>query len=157
MSNQGQNLREQRKEQASEARLMKEEILYTVQLSKDLAVKVGEITGFDEQMVLKKVGKDFTANGAGAFAYRNAMIARSIKRVRRGPAPMLPAMDGQPERPDLDGGSWMQFDRTKSDEFMAALTIKEKSRLETAYAKLNELDDDERDELKNGLEPSIES
>jgi hypothetical protein len=147
MSAANQRLREQRNEQAAEARVMREEVLYFVQLSPELAVKVGEITGFDEQMVLKKVGKDFTANGSGALTYRNAMVSRSIKRLRRGPAP----------ENDAEGGDWSPFDRAKGDEFMAALTIKEKSRLEAVYSKVNELDDDEREELKNGLTPSIES
>jgi hypothetical protein len=142
-----QQLRQQRQEQASEARLMKEELLYLVELNKELAVKVGETTGFDEMMVLKKIGKDFTATGAGAFAYRNALICRSLKRVRTGPAP-----EGDPQ-----GGNWVMFDKAKGEEFLAALTSKEKARLESVYSQVNELSEDEREELKNGLTPSIES
>lgn len=138
--------------QARAERAMAEQVLYEVDLGDRYSVKIGEITGFDEQMVLKMLGDKFKMSGAGAMLYRNAMIGRAVKFV----------MNKQPRGEDgqLDTSitpSYTALQPKDAETFLNSLKGKEKARLEAAYSEINEISDEERNEVKNAVTPTIES
>lgn len=139
--------------QARAERQMAEQVLYEVNLGDRYSVKIGEITGFDEQMVLKMLGDKFKMSGAGAMLYRNAMIGRAVKFV-------MNKMPRNPETGELDTSiepSYTALQPKDAETFLNSLKGKEKSRLEAAYSEINEISDEERNEVKNAVTPTIES
>lgn len=116
-------------------------LLYEVELSDKLSVKLRETTGLDETIVLRHLGDKFKSNGYGAMLYRNGMIGRAVKEVR----------DAR-QREDAE---FVVLQPTNAEGFINSLSSKEKAALEIAYSELNDLTDDARDKVKNALTPTM--
>jgi hypothetical protein len=144
MSNE--NTREQMMKLA--AQNQRDEVSHQVDLSARLSVRLVELTGADETTVVRLLGKDFTATGAGAVNYRNALLGRAIKQFN---------MDSEgrdidsPERQDM----WQDLDQKKAAKFLNDLKLQEKEKLGVAYDALNGVDDAEREKVKNSLNPTL--
>lgn len=125
----------------------REQVLYEVKLIVEnqgeenefvkLGLMIRETTGLDETLVLRKLGKDFQPTGGGALMFRNAMLARSIVKIKK------------------DGGEYVPFDRTKADDFLNNLGSRAKAVLDAAYSAVNDLTEEERNAVKNEISPTI--
>ncbi len=140
------NVREQMHQIA--AANIQTEVLHQFELSPRYAVRIAELNGSDETIVIKLLGKEFTATGVGAVRYRNALLGRSIKQFNH-----------DPEMRDIDSperqAMWVNMDQKKSDRFLENLRLQEKEKLGVGYDTLNGVDESEREKVKNSLTPTM--